>query len=322
MRGKRDKMASEQVGIEGMHFQLQEGWLPARIEKLKDSLTLEVEDERGALRMIVKTSHVGDKAVNTSKALKGLRRRLGKKAEFNTKPGVAGLSKRLKRFEGFTPFSFREPGGHAGCGFLAKRKERGEALLAVGFQHDDPDLTKAVSVLTSFNEDRYDDDQVWEFQGLRISLPSSFHFASYKYDRRGYMRLVLKDARAELALERFSGAEMILAGKGNLSHMWLEAAKKDIGRFDLFKEREINYPHHGISFRRDTESGIFKRGKAALRALLPFGKAYFLAGFLWHCEESNRIIGLKAAGRKPDQARLAEKFLDRVACCAKTGLPK
>ena len=44
MRGKRDKMASEQVGIEGMHFQLQEGWLPARIEKLKDSLTLEVED--------------------------------------------------------------------------------------------------------------------------------------------------------------------------------------------------------------------------------------------------------------------------------------
>lgn len=314
-------MPSERIGVEGMHFLLPNGWLPARMEKLKDSLTLEVEDERGALRVIAKTSHVGDKAVNAAKALKGLRRRLGRKAAFDTKPSVPGLRKRLKRLENATAFSFKEPGGHSGCGFIAKRKERGDAILVVAFQQDDADFSHAVEALTSFSEDRYEDDQVWEFQNLRLSLPSAFHFASYKYDRRGYMRVVVKDARAELALERFSGAEMLLASKGNLSKVWLEAAKKDIGRFDLFKERETHHPHAGIFFRRDTESGVFKRAKAGLRAMVPFGKPYFLAGYMWHCEESNRIIGLKSAGRKPEDARLAEKFLDRVACCSKTGLP-
>lgn len=311
-------MNFERIGIEGMHFEVPEGWAAKKIEKLKDGLTLEVTDDQGAIRLIVKSSPLKKGSINPDKVLKGLKKRLGKKAELNTNPKMAGLRKPLKRFPDLTVFSFTEPAGLEGCGFVAQRNERKDAVLAVAFKHQDKDFNTVTRVLTSLSEDAYNDDQIWEFQGLSISLPSAFHFSSYKYDKRGYMRLVVSDARAEMALERFSGATVLLAQMKSLSRIWVEASRKDIATFELIKEREIETPHHGIYFHRDTQSSLIRRVKAFLRRIAPFGKPYFLAGYLWNCDQSNRIIGLKTAGRKPQDAALVEDLIHRVSCCSKT----
>lgn len=308
-------MSYNGLGIEGMHFDLAGGWLPARMQSLKDGLTIEVHDAAGAVRMLVKTAPTARGALDVEKALKTLGKRLGKGLELDRKPNIPGFRKRLKHLPGLAVFSFRGPDRLAGCGMLAERKTRKEALMCLGFQHTDPDFRSVANAIASFSEDAYDAEQVWEVQGLRLALPAAFHFAGYLYDRRGYMRLVLRDARAELVLERFSGAAMLLAQHGNLARLWLEAAKKETLRFELIKEREISQPHAGFFFRRDTTSSRPKRLKAALRAALPIGRPYFAAGFMWHCEASNRIISLKAAGKRPQDAGIVEQFVDKVTCC-------
>ena len=304
---------SERLSIEGLRFRLPAGWVPERMEKLKDGLSIEIHDAEGAPRMLVKMSPIAGN-LDSQRALKNLEKRL--KVSLDTRPAVSGFRSRLRRFEAPVAFTYRDKDG-TGYGFIAARKHRQEAILAVVLAGTDAET--AVSALTSVAEQPYEEDQHWEVQSLAIGLPSAYHFASYRYDRRGYMRLVLADARREVALERISGAQALLAQMGSLSAAWVRFAQKDIGRYDLVKTREFEKPHPGLYYRRDT-TGILKRLKAGIRARVPLGGAYFLEGFLWHCRESNRIVGARCAARTPEDAAFAAELFQRVLCCRATGL--
>ncbi len=202
--------------------------------------------------------------------------------------------------------------GTVGYGMMWFCEECRRALVVqvIGYEHE-PVREWAKTVFLSLSDHAGGDWEVWSVYGLRFEAPRGWSLTKSELVP-GKLRFIFRQGDYELAIARFGPASVLLKSK-RLEDFAVEALGKDMReRFTVHYRLEPLLGHEGMVL-----VGTDKRAKSPLHVFLrrlwtsnPFS---LFRGWLWHCEQSNRLY-LATATIAPEQETIWEQFAQSVQC--------
>ncbi len=186
------------------------------------------------------------------------------------------------------------------------------ALVAqvVGYEHE-PVKEWARQVFSSLSDHAEGDWEIWSVYGLRFEAPKGWNLSKSEM-MPGKIRFVFRQGEYEMSVGRYGPASVLLKDK-KLEEFAVEVlGKETVERFNIHYRIDILNDHEGmVLLGKDKRSNnplhVFLR---RLRTGNPFPQ---FRGWLWQCEQSNRIY-LAAGFIAPEHENLWEHMARSVLC--------
>jgi len=140
----------------------------------------------------------------------------------------------------------------------------------------------------------------WGVYGLAFSTPSNMKLIRYRM-MSGFLSMNFKGRAARVIVERWGLADTLLADGGLIT--WHE--KDYLAELKMFagQTTAMEWSDHEALVTEGHESGM-RRLKSLVRAFGMPSRAERFASLVWHCEPTNRIVGVRAfAAMASDLAR-------------------
>lgn len=172
-------------------------------------------------------------------------------------------------------------------------------------------MTRSIShlVLPAVRDHADSESVEWGVYGLAFRMPKEIRLIRQRL-MSGFLSLNFCGGPGRVIVERWGLAEMLLS-KGLVP--WHE--KEYLAELKRFRGETlaIEWGEHEALITEGFEGGL-RRVKAMVRAMMLPGRAERFASVVWHCPQTNRIVGVRAFGRKP--LELARRVAETVRCHA------
>jgi hypothetical protein len=168
----------------------------------------------------------------------------------------------------------------------------------IQFFHKDspPDKSLASNVLNSFRDHRDDNQILWSAYDIRALVPGTFELKHHRFEAGRY-ELDFADRGQQLILYRWAPASVLLSKQD------LVQFARSVARFS--KTEPVAGRMNGC----DTVEWSASPASDWGRWLSPFiGKASYYWLGIWHLEAKNRILGVRAEGKKPLDTELLDSI--------------
>jgi hypothetical protein len=298
-----EKSSRTWVGWQGIVLEVPADWSLAAVSGDEKSGYFRV-DSTGSLTVEAKWFKVGKDADLHGKLgayLEDLRRKARKRKtafEHKIKP----------KDEGTITFSWRSD--RKAQGRLWRCDECGRVIIAQVSGSLSDDVSNVASYILPSVQDHSDEGwRTWALYDLVADVPPG-----YVLDKRqlmaGYIQLVFRKGTNRLLIERWGLANVALK-KTSLSEWFAQRARLDL--------RPYKYSVQEVDF--GGEAGIQVVGRRAgllpalksVREFVTFRRpAVYLDGYVWVCEESNKIFSIQSMHSKDES--VLDGVLERTAC--------
>ena len=187
----------------------------------------------------------------------------------------------------------------------------GRLVIAEVVGERDDDLSIARSILAGIREHGEDDWITWSLYGLTISAPVGFTMEKQVL-MTGRQQFQLRKGGARLQADRWGLAELAL--RGGSVREWYEARERAaLSRYAYRVEETVLRGHRAFRLvgRDRWWQALLKLARVPATLTWP---CFFMQGYLWHCEASNRIYALIVEQSR--RSTLLESVAARVPCHA------
>jgi hypothetical protein len=154
----------------------------------------------------------------------------------------------------------------------------------------------ATNVLNSFRDHRSDDQIQWSAYDIRALVPETFELKHYRFEAGRY-ELDFADRGQHIILYRWAPASVLLSKQDLLQFA------RSVANFN--KTEPVAGKMNGCDTVEWSVSPTSEWGRWMSRFLRK--ASYYWLG-IWHLEDKNRIMGVRAEGKKP----LDTELLDRI----------
>ena len=157
----------------------------------------------------------------------------------------------------------------------------------------------ATNVLNSFRDHRSDDQTLWSAYDIRALVPGTFELKHYRFEAGRY-ELDFADRGQHIILYRWAPASVLLS-------------KQDLVQFarsvaNFSKTEPVAGKMNGCDTVEWSVSPASDWGRWMSRFLRK--ASYYWLG-IWHLEDKNRILGVRAEGKKPLDTELLDRICSR-----------
>jgi len=288
------KEAWTEFAWNGIRFQAPANWQLAQI----GARHLVLEDEFAPV-MEVKWAKVKGNFSHRAhlKRLTSLQKKQVRK-KFKSESIPADWEKVLTNFQ-VSGFSWQGKSTHGQGVILFCPSCRKATLIQFFCQKSNQNIRTASQVLDSFRDHRQDGQVLWSAYDIRAIIPQSYQLKRHRFEA-GKFELDFADGSQRICLHRWSLASVLMAEQD-----LVQLAKTVAG----FNKPE---PVAGLMNGCPTAEWSLSPKTDWQRWLGRFKHkaSYYWLG-LWHLEEKNRILGVRAEGKKP----LDTELLDRICTC-------
>ena len=285
-----EQMLRKEVAWNSIHFLVPRNWEVGKI----GTRYLLLEDKLGPV-MELKWGQI--KGTFSHKAhlrrLSDFRRKQRGKS-VSESPLPPGWEKALASFQA-TGFSWRGT-SLGGMGVILFCPTCKNATLIQFYQKEASKLKSIYQpILASFRDHRQDEQVIWSVFDIRAMIPKQFQLVRHRLDP-GQFELAFESKGQQITLYRWGPASVLL-GNRSLAE---------------FGRTMVNTPG-------DEQNSVIKSGSKVMewQVFPPFSKWKrllwrmkakhpFQQYRLWHLEKNNRILGVRAVGKKPLDSRLLE----------------
>lgn len=174
----------------------------------------------------------------------------------------------------------------------------------------DENLARTASDMLDSIRDHRDDGWVeWALYGIDFAVPPGYLLAKQTL-MSGYLSLAFKSGARTIVVERW-GLANTLVGKDSIEEWYRKDAMPDVKGFRAGFEQESVAGHEGLRM-QGRRKGIVQAAKAAAYSLTLHAFPGLLTGFVWHCEESNRLYSVRVTHSQGEET--AQKIRDLIRC--------
>jgi hypothetical protein len=285
-------MTWKEFAWNGIRFMAPVAWQVGRI----GSRYLMLEEESGAVLEVkwelVKGAFSHQDHLRRLADLHG--KELGKSVRQSSLP--APWEKALEKYEA-TGFSWRGR-SIGGKGLLLYCPTCQNATLIQFYQKGSSQTEKiAQRLLTSFRDHRQDNQVIWSLFDIRATIPEKFRLVRHRFEA-GEFELAFASGGQKITLHRWGPASILLSGR------------------DLVQFARTMLPHPQGEARPVNGAGgkvVEWNAKPPLSRYDHWwswigAKPFFQWFRLWHVEEKNRILAVRAEGKETIDPRLLERI--------------
>lgn len=210
-----------------------------------------------------------------------------------------------------TDVRFRWKSERQGFGRLIWCPECRRTVIAQVSAPADADIERVAERVLSTVRDHAADPQMiqWGVYGLAFAVPRAMKLLRYRL-MSGFLSMNFVRGKSErVIVERWGLAETVLEDGG--MHKWHE--REYLSELKHFRGsvEAVDLGEHEALETVGYEGGL-RRLRSLLKAFLIPGRAERYASLVWHCPQANRIIGVRAFGRRP--LELARAVAASVRC--------
>lgn len=174
----------------------------------------------------------------------------------------------------------------------------------------DEDVSRVASeMLDSIRDHREDDWVEWAMYGLDFAIPPGYSLTKQTL-MSGYLALFFKKGSRTIVVERW-GLANTLVGRDTMEQWYRKDAMPDVRGYRAKFKPEATAGHEGLKM-DGRRCGIVQAAKAAAYSLTLHAHPGLLSGYVWHCEESNRLYSVRATHSEGEA--IAEKVRDLIKC--------
>lgn len=171
--------------------------------------------------------------------------------------------------------------------------------------HLEPVADKVLESIRDHGEKGFED---WGVYGMQFSVPETVKLSRHRL-MSGFFSMNFRGRSRRVIIERWGLADTLLDEGGMLS--WHENEYLDELRGFRGEVSAVELGDHEALETTGYEAG-FRRIVALVKALFIPGRAERYASLVWHCHQTNRIIGIRAYGIRP--AELVRAVAGTVRC--------
>ena len=272
----------KEIAWYGMRFKIPAEWQLSQI----GIRYLSIEDENGPVMEIKWAPVKGHFSHSTHlKRLSALQKRQLKKS-LRPEPLSSEWAQALTGFTA-SEFSWQSP-TTGGRGVLLYCPACRHATLVQFFQRGAvSDRTVAARILDSIRDHRSDGRCLWSAYDIRALVPEAYHLQSYRFDAGQYMLDFAKGSQ-HIVLYRWSMASVLL-NKQDLAQF-----AKTVASFGRNEPVAGTIDGHDMVEWSTAPVADWQRRLSRFKRRASYG---WLG--IWHLQAKNRILGVKAEGKKP-----------------------
>lgn len=289
-----DQILQKEIGWNGIRFRVPRDWEVGKIGThyllLEDEFTPVMEIKWGQ----IKGSFSHDTHLRRLSTLRKKRF-----VESVSKiPLPSGWKKALANFKA-TGFSWRGT-ALGGVGVILYCRTCQKASL-IQFYHDDAGELKSIYpiILASYNDHPQDEQVIWSVFDIRALIPRQFQLLRHQLNP-GRFELSFESKGQQITLYRWGPASVLL------DHQSLaEFARTMINFSEDGQNTVIQSDRRVVEWKTSAPFSMWKRGLWRMRNKHPFQQCR-----IWHSRGKNRILGVKAYGKKPLDSRLLKSIFN------------
>ncbi len=281
----------KEIGWNGIHFRVPADWQLAQI----GARHLVLEDETAPV-MEVKWSRVKGKFShrNHLKRLTALQKKQVRKS-FTLESIPSDWETALMDFE-VSGFSWQaDTTGGQGV-ILFCQSCRNATLVQFFHKKSNENIRISSHVLESFRDHRTDGQILWAAYDIRAIVPETYQLKRHRFEA-GKFELDFAEGSQHICLHRWSMASVLLAEQD------LVALAKTVAGLNRPEPVAGRIDGHDMAEWSSAPTNDWQRRLGRFK----HKPSYYWLG-LWHLEERNRILGVRAEGKKP----LDTNLLDRI----------
>jgi hypothetical protein len=279
----------KEIAWYGMRFKIPADWQPSQI----GIRYLSFEDEQGPV-MEIKWAPVKGRFSHSThlKRLTALQKRQLRRS-LKPEPLSAEWAQALSRFKA-SEFSWQSH-STGGRGVLLYCPECRHATLVQFFKTGShPDSAVSTRILNSIRDHRSDGRILWSAYDIRALVPETYPLKSYRFDAGQYM-LDFAEGNQHIVLYRWSMASVLL-DKQDLTQL-----AKTVASFGGSDPVAGTIDGHDMVEWSTAPVADWQRRLSRFKHKASYG---WLG--LWHVKAKNRILGVKAEGKKPLDTAILE----------------
>ncbi|MGD9086807.1 MAG: hypothetical protein PVJ41_17660 [Desulfobacterales bacterium] len=279
----------KEIAWYGIRFKIPADWQFSQI----GIRYLSIEDENGPVMEIKWAPVKGHFSHSTHlKRLSALQKRQLRKS-VRPEPLSSEWAQALSNFTA-SEFSWQSP-STSGRGVLLYCPKCRHATLVQFFQKGAiPDQAVSTRILNSIRDHRSDGQILWSAYDIRALVPETYHLKSYRFDAGQYM-LDFAEGSQHIVLYRWSLASVLL-DKQDLAQF-----AKTVANFGRSEPVAGTIDGHDMVEWSTAPAADWQRRLSRFKRSASYG---WLG--IWHLQAKNRILGIKAEGKKPLDTELLE----------------
>lgn len=197
-----------------------------------------------------------------------------------------------------------------GQGRLVYCEQCDRIVIAQVITTRDENISKIASeMLDSIRDHREDGWVEWALYGMRFAIPAGYTIQKQTL-MSGFIALHFKRGAKTITVERWGLANTLLA-KDDMATWYRKDAVPDVKGYRVDFKPEPVAGHEGLKV-EGRRAGIVQAAKAAAYSLTLHPHPGVLSGYVWYCEDSNRLFSVRATHTPNEE--IAEKIRDTMKC--------
>lgn len=283
--------AWKEIGWNGIHFRVPADWQLAQI----GAGHLVLEDETAPV-MEVKWSRIKGNFSHQAhlKRLTSLQKKQVRNT-FKVEPIPADWETALLNFK-VSGFSWKADTNRGQGVVLFCPTCRNATLVQFFLKKSTDNFRLSAQVLDSFRDHRQDGQVLWAAYDIRAIVPAAYQLKRYRFEAGKY-ELDFADGSQHICLHRWALASVLLAKQD------LVQLAKTVAGFNAPEPVAGRIDGHDMAEWSSAPKSDWQRWLGRIK----YTSSYYWLG-LWHLENKNRILGVRAEGKKP----LDTELLDRI----------
>lgn len=164
-------------------------------------------------------------------------------------------------------------------------------------------------ILDSIHDHRDDGWVDWALYGMQFAVPGGYRIEKQQL-MSGYLSLAFRLGQKTLVVERWGLVGTLLDG-GTLEQWYRKDVQPDIKGYRVQFASHKTAGHEGLKI-EGRRRGIRQAVKAVALSLTLHPHPGIFTGYVWHCEESNRLFSVRATHLSGED--IAERVCDTIEC--------
>ncbi len=272
----------KEIAWYGMRFKIPAEWQLSQI----GVRYLSIEDELGPVMEIKWAPVKGQFSHSTHlKRLSALQKRQLRKS-VKPEPVSSDWAEALSDFNA-SEFSWQSHSTRGRGALLYCPNCRNATLIQFFQKRSNPSQAFTVDILASIRDHRSDGQILWAAYDIRALMPETYQLESYRFEA-GQYELDFTEGSQHVVLYRWSMASVLL------DKQELVQFAKTVARFGKAEPVAGTIDGHDMVEWSTSPVADWQRQLSRFK-----GKASYCWMGLWHLEAKNRILGVKAEGKKP-----------------------